>query len=439
MPACPDAGSWLQHNAVETAAIATTCQTRAIAEITAARLRMHRMMTHDVRMPRPVLATRTIFLVATLLAGTGVHAQTQAERWRWSMAGNVFAGVNHQERKFTDFTTFESQNWIMGTGDRPLGRGRLILHTMLSFEPVTLKSIGSPQVFQTGETFNRSRLIDYQHPHDLLSTLSAAYARPVGTWILTAAAAAVGSPALGPQPFMHRSSAAENPQTPLAHHHLDSVHITPGVLTAGVSRSAFGLEASWFHGREPDEDRTDIDFGALDSWSLRGSWASGPWIAQLSGARINDPEPLAPGDATRIIASIAHTRRGTIPTALFAAWGHNREAHGSSNGFMFETNTSWLDRNYLFSRIELVGKELPHSHAGIDQPSHAMNIGAFTLGYTRDVLVKAFGQLGLGGDMTMYYVPRELQESYGAPLSFHLFLRYRFGTRAAAGIEQHHH
>ena len=71
----------------------------------------------------------------------------------------------------------------------------------------------------------------------------------------------------------------------------------------------------------------------------------------------------------------------------------------------------------------MVGKELPHTHAGALQPAHVlMNVGAFTLGYTRDVFETTLGRIGIGGDATMYYVPRDLQESYGAPLSFHLFL-----------------
>ena len=41
------------------------------------------------------------------------------------------------------------------------------------------------------------------------------------------------------------------------------------------------------------------------------------------------------------------------------------------------------------------------------------------------------GPIGLGADMTMYYVPVMLQESYGAPLSFHAFVRYRFGIAPA--------
>jgi hypothetical protein len=381
---------------------------------------------------------RSILLVTAMLISAAAEAQTPAEAWRWSFNGNVFAGVNHQNRKFRDFTNFESLNWLMGMGERPLGPGQLAVHTMFSLEPFTLKNIGSAQVFQTGETFNRTRLVDYQHPHDLFMTLTASYTRPVGAWRLTTSGAAVGMPALGPPPFMHRPSAAENPQSPLAHHHLDSVHITPGVLTVGLSRNGMGIETSWFHGREPDEDRTDIDFGPLDSWSVRGSWTRGPWSAQLSGARINEPDALTPGDMTRLMASVAHTRTGPISTALMAAWGHNREPLHTSNGVLLEANLSWLDRNYLFSRIEVVGKDLPHTHFGFLQPVHEVaNVGAFTVGYTRDVVTRAFGRIGVGGDMTMYYVPLMLQETYGAPLSFHLFLRYRFGA-PQADVEHHH-
>ena len=35
----------------------------------------------------------------------------------------------------------------------------------------------------------------------------------------------MGEPALGPVPFMHRASAAENPTAPIAHHIFDSTHI----------------------------------------------------------------------------------------------------------------------------------------------------------------------------------------------------------------------
>src|SRR4051812_10100497 len=75
------------------------------------------------------------------------------ESWRWAWDANVFVGYNYQLRKFTDFDTVESQNWLMGAGERSFGRNRLRFHSMLSFEPFTIQALGSPEVFQTGETY----------------------------------------------------------------------------------------------------------------------------------------------------------------------------------------------------------------------------------------------------------------------------------------------
>jgi hypothetical protein len=96
------------------------------------------------------------------------------------MASNAFLTANFQERKFRDFHQVESQNWLMAMGARRVGTGTLTLHSMLSFEPFTLRDLGSSQVFQTGETFGGAPLIDYQHPHDLFMGLSAAYEQPMG-------------------------------------------------------------------------------------------------------------------------------------------------------------------------------------------------------------------------------------------------------------------
>jgi hypothetical protein len=175
--------------------------------------------------------------------------------WQWHVEANAFFGYNYQHRKFTDFDEWESQNWLMASAERAVSRTRLRLKAMTSFEPFTLRAIGSPQVFQTGETFERTALIDYQHPHDLLMGLGAELRVPAGRLTTILGADLVGSPTLGPPAFMHRPSAIENPQSPLAHHHLDATHITPGVIRAGIEARGFRIEASLFQGREPDEDR----------------------------------------------------------------------------------------------------------------------------------------------------------------------------------------
>ncbi|HEV3216209.1 MAG TPA: hypothetical protein VGZ27_10825 [Vicinamibacterales bacterium] len=369
--------------------------------------------------------------------------ETGSRSWRWKAHGNVFVGMNDQERKFTDFRTIESQNWAMGSGTREVGTGRLTISSMLSLEPFTLKKIGSPQVFQTGESFEHAPLVDYQHPHDLFTALGASYARQTGRWTVSLEGDVVGSPALGPEPFMHRASASENPEAPLSHHQLDSTHITPGVVSAGLSRGAARIEASWFRGREPDEDRTDIDLGALDSWSTRGTWTIGPWSAQVSGGHLHNPEITAPGrDMARLTASVAYSQTtGSLTTALFGAWGENREVHGLMDAYLVETGISWLDRNHLYSRAELVTKDI--LNAGSDPVGfidfHPLSrVGALTVGYTRDLNGSNRNRFGLGGDVTMYYVPPNLKKNYGGPVSMHVFVRYRFMSAAADGTAHDH-
>ena len=149
----------------------------------------------------------------------------------------MFFGFNYQRRKFTDFSAWESQNWMMGTGERTVQRGTLRLESMFSFEPFTLRDIGSPQAFQTGETFRGGPLIDYQHPHDLVMRAGAELRRPIQGVTLIVGADLVGSPTLGPPVFMHRPSAVETPHAPLSHHHMDSTHITPASCVAAGSGS----------------------------------------------------------------------------------------------------------------------------------------------------------------------------------------------------------
>src|SRR2546426_11636353 len=83
--------------------------------------------------------------------------------------------------------------------------------------------------------------------------------------------APAGEPAVGPVAFPHRPSAAADPLAPISHHWQDGTHITFGVVTAGMFTRNVKLEASWFNGREPDENRTNFDYTGrrLDSYSAR--------------------------------------------------------------------------------------------------------------------------------------------------------------------------
>ena len=121
--------------------------------------------------------------------------------WSWATDSNVIFGYNYQQRQFADFWAWESQNWVMLSGERKAGPGRLSVIGMMSFEPWTIGRLvyakgdngspqriyafnanrervplgGSPQTFQTGESYLGAPLINYQHPHDLFMEIGATY------------------------------------------------------------------------------------------------------------------------------------------------------------------------------------------------------------------------------------------------------------------------
>jgi hypothetical protein len=375
------------------------------------------------------------------------HTAAASNSWHWTPGANVFFGLNYQNRKFTDFTAWESQNWLMLMGRRGLGRGELALSGMMSLEPFTLRKLGSPQVFQTGEMYRGGPIIDYQHPHDLLMEFGARYRMQRNAVGIEIEGDLVGSPALGPTPFMHRSSARDNPQVPLTHHYLDATHITTGVLRTGFDVKGVSVEASVFRGEEPNENRLNIDRPQLDSWSIRGGWRRGPWRLQMSGARLHEPEPYDPFDMTRLTASIEYDGAiRSMPFAATLAWGENREFHGTLDGYLLEWHWQATPHSGIFGRGEITAKDilgLGSLHpAGFRHFHPISRVAAGTLGYVREVPAVRWGRFGIGADATFYRVSEDLILPYGSPRSFHVFLRWRpvaahdhsseFGLRNAA-------
>ncbi len=384
---------------------------------------------------------------AMCLSATAAFAQEAAHQhpaappqgWQWGVEASAFVGYNYQYRKFTDFDEFESQNWLMTSLAKSFGSAsHLRIEAMFSFEPFTLQDIGSPQVFQTGETFGGAPIVDYQHPHDLIMNLGAEWSRSIGASTLSLQGWAVGPAPIGPPVFMHRPSAAENPQAPLSHHYLDATHITPGVVAIGLERAGFTFEAGAFHGQEPDEDRLDLDTAALDSYAVRLSWADGPWAVQLSGADLKTPERKSPYDATRVTASVSYFKGDASRSiAWLAAFGQNREVFGNLEAYLIEA-THQVSKHAFFMRAESVAKDILDAgfHPIGTAHTHRQSVvGALTLGYVRDVFGRNWGTLGLGGDATGYLVPDNLSESYASPWSFHAFVRYR----GKAGVAHGHH
>jgi hypothetical protein len=302
---------------------------------------------------------------------------------------------------------------------------------MGSLDPFMTPPGGTAQLFQTGETFGGVPLVDRQHPHDMFMELAGQYTRPLapGT-ALYLYGGPVGEPALGPNAYMHRASAADNAMAPLSHHLQDSTHIAMGVLTAGVQWRRWQLEGSWFRGKEPDENRTNIDFGPLDSYSGRLSFApTRNWIMQISSGYLTHPEEREPGDLIRSTASLHYNR--PLPFGNWASalvWGQNQSLVESpppvKTGLLLESALDWAEQNHLYGRYERVDKEglvvgIPGEIGPISR------IHALTLGVIRD-LNQEPAVIGIGGDVTLYRLPRELDAAYGTmPLSFRVFVRIR--------------
>jgi len=368
--------------------------------------------------------------------------------WMIMAHGDLKTGFNHQGGP-RGVNKAESQNWFMLMAERPVGPGQLMLRGMFSAEPWTAPRRGFPELLQTGETFERRPIIDAQHPHDLFMELAAAYNIKLSENVaLNFYGGPVGEPALGPVAFMHRMSASENPAAPLGHHWQDSTHITSGVITAGVTAWRFRVEASAFHGAEPDEQRKNIETGKLDSWSGRLWFTPTPnWAMQFSYGHLVHPEALEPGDVKRMTASVSHNRSwadGNWATSLI--WGRNEESHGNSNSYLLESTVNFLDKNYLYTRMELVDKaglleENIFGRPGLDQFHQTFNgfeigdrfdevfrVGAFTFGGVRDLVASSNFRFGIGADVTFYHLPDQLTGIYGSnPTSYHIFLRIRPG------------
>jgi hypothetical protein len=403
--------------------------------------------------PAPRAPGRNLFQSdMTLMAGMTPDdpmAGMAMPRWQWMTMGTARLVYNRQGGLSGD-EKVESGNWAMGMGQRDVGPGRLTLMLMSSLEAATLHAGGSPQLFQTGETFEGRPLVDAQHPHDLFMNLSATYRLPLGdhaaAWLN---AGPRGEPALGPTTFMHRASAGENPTAILSHHYQDATHITDDVVTLGVGWRRLSLEASAFHGEEPDEGRWDLDFGALDSWSARLKIALGAgWTGQVSYGFLDEPEALDPGDVKRTTASLHYGERGDRPFAASFVWGRNRETHGTFDGFLVEGAYQATPADHFYARGEQADRDLdllvfkgepPVLRVMLEEGGQHLDrrtsVRALTLGYLRDVHrfddVAGLGPLhvGLAADLTLYDFESLLDATYGeSPLSVHAFLRVRWGA-----------
>jgi len=361
---------------------------------------------------------------------------TMKANWLLMFHANAFM-ADEQQSSQAGHDKFFSTNWFMGMAQHKVGPGTFLARMMLSLEPATISDRQYPLLFQQGETAFGTPIVNGQHPHDFFMELAALYDVKLGEKsLLSFYFAPMGDPAMGPTAYPHRASAAENPVAALGHHQQDSTHIADDVVTIGLSYGIARIEASGFHGQEPDEFRWDLDQGKIDSWSTRLTIQPGKnWSAQYSYGRITSPEALFPTeDQERMTASIMYNRPLRDGNwASSAVWGRTRSIQDNSvfNSYLLESTVRFRTRNYIWTRVENVDRsnELLVGNNPLPPNFREQPIGrvqAYAFGYDHDIDVIPNVASAIGAQFTTYGVADVLKPIYGShPIGFVVFVRFR--------------
>ncbi|MGE0045818.1 MAG: hypothetical protein AB7J28_01915 [Hyphomonadaceae bacterium] len=346
-------------------------------------------------------------------ADVSEHGGVHAQRGGWMLMGHALlnAVYDYQGGPRGDEMGFLA-GMVMGSARRDFAHGTLTFRAMLSPDPL-MGEEGYPLLLAAGETADGvNTLIDRQHPHDLFMELSASYSHRLSDADSVFLYAGLpGEPAYGPPAFMHRLSAMDSPEAPITHHWMDSTHITFGVLTAGYVHRNWKLEVSSFRGREPDEERYDIEEPRLDSTAVRVSWNPNEnWSLQASWADVESPEQLEPDeDETRWSASAIYTRRvgegWFSATAAFAR--KDRSDDITLDAWFLEAALRPNDDWTFFARYEAIETDELEGHHGDIEDVSRLSAGAI-----RDWRVHDHVAIGLGALVSRNFVSDALDAAY---------------------------
>lgn len=357
-----------------------------------------------------------------------------AEAGKWSLMfhGGAFIRYTGQDAGGAGTRgghAFDAPNWVMIMAQPPRGeKGGFSFRGMFSLDRLTEGGGGYPLLFQTGESWKGEPLVDRQHPHDLVSELSVSYGRSLGPDAgVFLYFGLPGEPALGPPAFMHRTSSSSNPDAPLGHHVQDSTHITFGVLTGGVRYKRFKFDASVFTGREPDENRLDLDRPRFDSWSARLSLNPSDHVAlQVSHGFLHSPEALEPDtDVRRTTASLMMSRplsAGNDWTTILV-WGANTAPESPATHSLLADSEARFGRASVYARIEFVQRQA-HDLDLDELADRLLPVGAMTAGAAWRLGEERGLQFHAGAQATIYHVVDALASVYGKrPFSVEVYLR----------------
>jgi len=363
--------------------------------------------------------------------------------------GAANAQFDHQNG-FRGDQKFGLIDWEMLMAARPLAGGLFRINAMTSLEAAVDGKQGYPELVQTGGVYRRTRLVNYQHPHNLVMEAAALYDHSLTSWLAGGVyVAAVGEPALGPVAYMHRPSADADPFAPIGHHWQDATHESFGVVTAGVNTRWMKLEGSAFNAREGDDSYYNIDYeGArLDSYSTRltilptGTVAISGWAGYLMAHdRLETPIGMQRYGASVLTSNTV----GGRPLSTAVIWGLDVHHHGprehvhdpgattakhyhEMSSALVEATLGVTKKTELTVRLEQVQKSGDDLGFLTDDLTQLFTIQGASLAITRDILSAGGFAFALGARGAVDRLPETLRLTYRTvtPTGYAIFLRVR--------------
>jgi len=369
--------------------------------------------------------------------------------WSLMLHGAGYGQYDHQNG-FRGDTQLGLIDWEMLMAMRSLAGGLFRVNAMTSLEALVLGPRGYPEIVQTGSSYQGARIVNDQHPHDLIMELAASYDHTLIGGVATSLyVAAVGEPALGPVAYMHRPSASSDPFAPLGHHWQDASHESFGVVTLGLYSRVLKLEGSAFNAREPDAYHFNLDYyGArLDSYSGRvtlapnGSLSLAAWGGYLMAHdRLESPIGMQRYGASILTESTIGGHRWSSA----AVWGVNIHHHGArehvhdatatnlkfyhvSASALLESTVALTTRTEISGRLEQVQKSGDDLGFIGGDLTELFNVRSASLGATHDFVSLGSAFVGLGVRGSINFLPETLRLTYQGTRAtgYSMFVRVR--------------
>jgi hypothetical protein len=110
-----------------------------------------------------------------------------------------------------------------------------------------------------------------------------------------------------------------------------------------------------------------------------------------------------------------------------ASWGRNDRTDQAETGWLLEGRRDLAARDTVYGRGEWVDRfilvDFEYAVATGLERNLPSSVAALTLGYERGLVARRHFAFALGADVTVHRVSANLRDSYGRPVSWHVFLR----------------